>query len=275
MRRVAWAFFFFPQQKIKRHSLHSAAYFLPSHLPQLSTDNLYVLDTIFLLTPLLSSTMPYASERKQLIRDIELAILLSYDDDDDDIVEELVQLHDLFTSSRFINCQTKRTRDDHFFRQKFELLNDIEFKSTFRTTKAGFIALVQQLENHPVFYNNSTCKQLAPQWQIAITLARFGGAGNGSSVMGKQVLTGLSAGTIVNCTERVITAILSVTHEWIRWPDARRRREICEVMSLEGFPGCIGFVDGTTIPLSQKPALDGETYYDRKCRYGDVPFLLF
>ncbi|KAG0337868.1 hypothetical protein BG005_003924, partial [Podila minutissima] len=209
--------------------------------------------------------MPFASERKQLIRDIELTILLTHDDDDDDTVEDLVHLHELVTTSSFINEKSKRGHDDHFFRQKFELLTDVEFKSTLRTSKAGFIALVQQLENHPIFYNNSSCKQLAPQWQIAITLARFGGAGNGSSVMGKQVLTGLSAGTIVKCTERVVTAIMSVRHEWIRWPDERRREEISEVMSLEGFPGCIGFVDGTTIPLSQKPALDGETYYDRKC----------
>lgn len=37
-------------------------------------------------------------------------------------------------------------------------------------------------------------------------------------------------------------------------------------MTLEGFLGCIGFVDVTTIPLAQKTARDGETYYDRKCR---------
>ncbi|KAL6533351.1 hypothetical protein OROMI_027463 [Orobanche minor] len=32
-------------------------------------------------------------------------------------------------------------------------------------------------------------------------------------------------------------------------------------MEMEGFPGCVGFVDGTTIPLSEKPSLDGEHRY--------------
>lgn len=38
-------------------------------------------------------------------------------------------------------------------------------------------------------------------------------------------------------------------------------------MAAKGFKGCIGFIDGTTFPLSQKPAVDGECYFDRKSRY--------
>ncbi|OWZ21276.1 hypothetical protein PHMEG_0004186 [Phytophthora megakarya] len=38
-------------------------------------------------------------------------------------------------------------------------------------------------------------------------------------------------------------------------------------MEREGFPGCVGFIDWTTIPLAQKPAVDGECYFDRKHRY--------
>ncbi|PLW54586.1 hypothetical protein PCANC_04234 [Puccinia coronata f. sp. avenae] len=46
-----------------------------------------------------------------------------------------------------------------------------------------------------------------------------------------------------------------------------RRREISDVMKHEGFEGCVGFVDGTTIPLYQRPGRDGEVYWDRKKRY--------
>ena len=49
-------------------------------------------------------------------------------------------------------------------------------------------------------------------------------------------------------------------------------------METEGFPGCVGFVDGTTFPLSQKPAIDGQIYYDRKKRYAflfEYSFLIF
>lgn len=81
--------------------------------------------------------------------------------------------------------------------------------------------------------------------------------------MSKQVLTGLATGTINKHTEWVIRDIMSVKHDWIQWPDKQRRQEISDVLSLEGFPGCIGFVDGTTIPLAQKSALDGEIYFDQ------------
>jgi hypothetical protein len=33
-------------------------------------------------------------------------------------------------------------------------------------------------------------------------------------------------------------------------------------MQEEGFPGCVAFVDGTTIPLSQNPPIDGNHYFD-------------
>ncbi|KNZ43968.1 hypothetical protein VP01_9664g1, partial [Puccinia sorghi] len=39
------------------------------------------------------------------------------------------------------------------------------------------------------------------------------------------------------------------------------------VMQEEGFPGFIGFVDGTTIHLSQKPPIEGNHYYYCKKRY--------
>ncbi|MBW0576780.1 hypothetical protein O181_116495 [Austropuccinia psidii MF-1] len=45
------------------------------------------------------------------------------------------------------------------------------------------------------------------------------------------------------------------------------RIEISTSMELEGFPGCIGFLDGTTIPLFQRSGWDGEVYYDCKKRY--------
>jgi hypothetical protein len=38
-------------------------------------------------------------------------------------------------------------------------------------------------------------------------------------------------------------------------------------MAGEGFSGCVGFVDGTTIPLHQRPGADGEVYWDRKKQY--------
>lgn len=84
--------------------------------------------------------MPFTSERKNLIRNLELMIVDAFNDSDDETVEELVELHDFITISRFVNERTLRVQDDHFFRQKFERLMDDEFRSTFRTTRRGFKA---------------------------------------------------------------------------------------------------------------------------------------
>ena len=38
-------------------------------------------------------------------------------------------------------------------------------------------------------------------------------------------------------------------------------------MKCKGFEGCIGFVDGTTFPIFQRPGFNGKTFFDRKKRY--------
>lgn len=58
-----------------------------------------------------------------------------------------------------------------------------------------------------------------------------------------------------------------VKHEWIPWANERQGGEIGQVVHAEGFPGCVGFIDGTSVLLSQKPAIDEEVYFDRKHRY--------
>jgi hypothetical protein len=50
------------------------------------------------------------------------------------------------------------------------------------------------------------------------------------------------------------------------WLNTEEQLESSQVMKEEGFPGCVGFVDGTTIPLSQKPPIDGNHYFDCKKR---------
>jgi hypothetical protein len=34
-------------------------------------------------------------------------------------------------------------------------------------------------------------------------------------------------------------------------------------MAAEGFPGCVGFIDGTPLPLAQRLGVDGSSYIDR------------
>ena len=121
--------------------------------------------------------------------------------------------------------------------------------------------------DHPVFHNNSRRRQAHPGWQLAVALNRFGHYGNRMNLDEVASDFGIGEGTVILYTNRVLTALMDLAPDWIKWPDEQRRDEIVTVMSREGFPGCVGFIDGTTIPLSQKPSLHGAAYFDRKKRY--------
>jgi hypothetical protein len=103
--------------------------------------------------------------------------------------------------------------------------------------------------------------------QLALTLERLGSNGNGASVGRFSRNLNVGRGTVIKASRRVIRAINDLSARFLLWPDTERRREISGVMKAEGFEGCVGFVDGTTIPLYQRPSIDGEVFFDRKKRY--------
>jgi hypothetical protein len=68
-------------------------------------------------------------------------------------------------------------------------------------------------------------------------------------------------------SQRVIQEINSLSTKFIIWPQTNRQCEILDFMKTEGFDGCVGFVERTTIPLYQQLGRDGEVYWDQKKRY--------
>jgi hypothetical protein len=131
-----------------------------------------------------------------------------------------------------------------------------------RTTPEGFIALRDLIQDHPSFLSNSNNPQPSVEHQLAITLERLGSNGNGASVGRFSQNYKVSRGQVVKCTRQVIDAILEQGDCYLGWPPADRRKAILSVWQQDGFPGCVGFVDGTTIPLYQRPGLDGEVFFD-------------
>ncbi|GAW01816.1 DDE family endonuclease [Lentinula edodes] len=99
---------------------------------------------------------------------------------------------------------------------------------------------------------------------------RFGHFGNEASVESIAQWAGMSAGTVVNATRRVMVAFLALHDDVIHWPTARMKEEAKEWVEAatcaEWRNGWI-FVDGTLIPLAEKPAYHGEAYFDRKSNY--------
>lgn len=210
--------------------------------------------------------MPKISDRRLVLSVLEqeMAVVM---DEDDDMFDDLWDAYVLLNNSRYLNDRVKSPRSTEFLLDCALKLNVKEFQQNFRCDIESFHQLVELLEPCAVFHNKSTCPQTAVTWQVAIALWRLGHNGNGAATVMESMLFGFGVGTIVLFTRRVITALLEVGSRYILWPSQERRRENKEVMELEGFPGCVGFVDGTTIPLSEKPAIDGECYWDRKHRY--------
>ncbi|GJJ77634.1 nuclease HARBI1 [Entomortierella parvispora] len=185
-----------------------------------------------------------------------------------ELVRHIYISHVSITESRYFDRPiTHRQVDNYFFTTKFYSYTDGEFRQHFRMDKNSFSAIAVIIGPHPVFQNSSRCRQLHPFWQLAVTLERFGHYGNRVSENMLASDFGISPGSVVLCTNRVMTALVSLVPDWIRWPNSQEREKHSRLMRREGFPGCVGFIDGTTIPLSQKPAQEGTAYFDRKQRY--------
>lgn len=200
-----------------------------------------------------------------------------FDDDDDEMnvltdllfndVDDAEDIVEILENLRYHDARWKMPFEMDF--SLIDLLRDreVEFRQSMRTSHTAFHAVLEVIESHQIFISTSNNPQPPVIIQLALTLERLGSNGTGCSIrrLGRDYKR--SMGAIVDCTRRVLTAIDERCSQYIQWPSEPRREEISTVMSLEGFPGCVGFVDGTNIPLYQRPGLDGETFFDRKKRY--------
>ncbi|EGZ15972.1 hypothetical protein PHYSODRAFT_316091 [Phytophthora sojae] len=116
------------------------------------------------------------------------------------------------------------------------------------------------IKDHRVFQNNSDHPQVPIWLRLAVTLDRLGTTANGSSL-------GLGTGTLDVFTARITIALIDMSDEYIKWPSPDERSQTARRMRREGFPGCVGFIDGTTFPFVQKPGVDGQCFCNRKHRY--------
>ena len=177
-----------------------------------------------------------------------------------DILESLIQ-------SRYLNRRNRLTVREEYDMGKVFQLPDYTFKQAFRTSKDGSLYLLNDIRGHDVFVPKGNRPQLPIPHQLALTLERLGSCGNGASIGRFSRNLNVGRGSVVNVTRRVIEAIISLGPTYLKWPDAARRQEISWVMKQEGFEGCVGFVDGTTFPIFQRPGYDGKVFFDRKKRY--------
>ncbi|KAL2652302.1 hypothetical protein R1flu_020430 [Riccia fluitans] len=75
--------------------------------------------------------------------------------------------------------------------------------------------------------------------QLVVVLDRLGHEGNGVCIERNKEFWGVSHGTIVNYTKRVLVAIEERLVGELKWPGADERRKISEAFEEKGF---LGFV---------------------------------
>jgi hypothetical protein len=74
---------------------------------------------------------------------------------------------------------------------------------------------------------------------------------------------GVSEGTVFLCITLVILALLRLWKSYLKWPEpgSTEYRGLKSAIAEQSpyFEGCVGFVDGSEIILTEKPLLGGES----------------
>lgn len=130
------------------------------------------------------------------------------------------------------------------------------FREILRVSPVTFDRIVDGIKDDPVFTNKSNNPQLPVEEQVA-AVARWAGAGRGSPSLH---------------TKRVLTAVLrhDFMEQAVCFPTKEEKEEAkawVEAHSCHAWRDGWLMVDGTLIPLFDRPFWYGESYFDRKCNY--------
>lgn len=212
--------------------------------------------------------MPRVSDRQFLLNELDhmIKILAIYDEEEE--IEELLEVRAFMASCRYLDLR-KHIRKNRSMNEMLWFYGEREFKQVVRMKKDSFLKLLNLISDDEVFGSPRSRHRQAPVWvQLQVVLQRLGCDGNGVSVGRLARLAGFSVGSVCKFTERVFKAILRLRKRVISWPNAEERRKLSAHMrDKHGIPGGILIVDGTPVVFYQRPAVDGETFWTKKCHY--------
>ncbi|KDQ50998.1 hypothetical protein JAAARDRAFT_104390, partial [Jaapia argillacea MUCL 33604] len=153
----------------------------------------------------------------------------------------------------------KSDRPDHFW-------------EALRVTPTTFNQMVGELTNDHVFSNNSQNAQIAVETQLAVTLYCFGHNSNSASLQEIANWAGVGKETVELVTQRVMMAVLCWRFMEMAVPfpiseEKEKAKAWVVSHSCKAWHGGWCLVDGTLIPLFDKPYQFGESYFDQKSNY--------
>ncbi|KAL9978418.1 hypothetical protein ACROYT_G015931 [Oculina patagonica] len=138
-----------------------------------------------------------------------------------------------------------------------------EFKSHFRMTRETCELLVREIvrTGDIPLGNPSGREVIAPQKQVLVFLWRIANQEPARAVADRFDITVSSVNRVFR---RVVNATVSLSGQYIRWPNGNEANEIKTSFEDDGgFPGIIGLIDGTHIRI-RAPEHEPEAYINRK-----------
>jgi hypothetical protein len=242
--------------------------------------------------------MPKICERKLLLESLEIQVIHEYknidseDNEDDDDLDIAVELLAYAQSNRYLGrgSHVPKVVAINAKLALLQALNGNRVRQEIRMDITSFNKLYWKIESHPVYEKYANCRRTDIRIQMMVALERLGCYGNGVSVGKLARATGTSGiysnfdkrhfflvfdnlftlieGSVVNFTIRFIIAVTDKLKSRLYWPDHEKREKIkTEIEQDYGFPSCIGFVDGTLIPLANTPSWSHQNFYSRKSFY--------
>jgi DDE superfamily endonuclease len=182
-------------------------------------------------------------------------------------------------NKRYLFGRSHRKRTGKFYLYLDTTLDDCldnsEFRFHFRISRETFWQLVDLLKDHTAFQQKSSDSRGAPPkpalHQILVLLKYYGYEGNEASSTALSNFFGVASGVIDTCRNNALEALLALEDSTVIWPDAEERHHISSRIKEQYlFPHCVGFVNGTLLPLASRPLLHGENYLSKKRFYAIV-----
>jgi hypothetical protein len=234
-------------------------------LMSIDTPDVHILSDGFMSTD--DPTSPTSnSETDSLhsVSDFEIEYYINWERRYRDLLQMIINTRVLYPAPPIPKCSQLHLLD-HWRTHSPE-----RFCRKLRVEPLTFDSLVAQIEDHPVFHNNSNNSQLPVHIQLGIFLFRAGHYGNASSPEDTAQWSGVSVGAVEKSTDRVIIALLSHHDEAIHLPDAVEKEQskayVEEVLCSEWRGGFL-LADGSKFPLYQRPGLHGDAWFDKDGTY--------
>lgn len=151
-----------------------------------------------------------------------------------------------------------------------EKFTPTEFKEHFRVSREMFWAIHERISDDVEFVSVSPVKRKrgSSELHLLVLLKFLGSNGNEATPSKLGQFFKMSKGSFLSYRDRMVVVLLKHLDDTVFWPEADERKEIAKRIEEKYlFPNCVGFPDGTLLPLELKPSLNGEDSFSRKSCY--------